>query len=297
MAGVTFDELNAWAAALERTGCIGAGEAFTLTTSVIDALPLGLSERRQLRGEALATRGSVDLSSVNALRVVSPVFRPGAPPGTAIATEQSEVSGGPNGSITVELKANPDLTGYEVAWYDVRKREDGPGFHIAPRTAEVHIAGKVEQEPAPRVNPFVFEPTARWFRFFLITRASANDYDMVLLSAPTASDLEARTELFRRDAAGYLRSADKATYAAMTREIGVNPYVRVRVNGVETDIPVGDSIRQVIEASTGRGQAANALPHLTILKPHGGKLCRVEWDHSARDILSLTLEGGEEIAW
>lgn len=32
----------------------------------------------------------------------------------------------------LDLKPNPDLIGYEVAWYDIRNRQDGPGFRIVP---------------------------------------------------------------------------------------------------------------------------------------------------------------------
>jgi len=77
----------------------------------------------------------------------------------------------------------------------------------------------------------------------------------------------------------------------------------VKVNGVETDVPMGSSIRQAIEQTTGRGAASNALVRLSVLKPyHVQKLPRarlfpVEWDHRTQDILNLTLEGGEQIAW
>ena len=297
-------ELDEWAAALESSGCIRPGETFALKTAVIDSLPLAPSERMRLRGYALATAGSMDLTSVNSLRVVSPVFRPGAPPGSsAIAASQPSVSNGQNGGINVDLTANPDLRGYEIAWYDVKDREDGPGFYIGPRSAELHIAGKVEREEAPSANRFVFEPGARWFRFFVKTRLSGNDYNIVLLSGSTASDLEARTANFQKDAPQFLQSASKTFYVVIPKEIEVNPYIRVKINGVETDVPMGSSIRQAIEQTAGRGAASNALGHLSVLKPYRvqklphPRLSPVEWDHRTQDILNLTLEGGEQIAW
>ncbi len=297
-------DLDNWAAALEKGGCIGPGETFALKITVIDSLPLEPSQRMRLRGYALATAGSVDLTSVNSLRVVSPVFRPGTQPGSSvIAADQPIVSSGRNGAVNIDQIANPDLRGYEIAWYDVKDRDDGPGFYIAPRSAELHLAGKVEQQDAPSAYRFVFEPGARWFRFFVKTRLSANDYNIVLLSAPTASVLEARTENFQKDAAAFLRSAGNTSYVAITKEIEVNPYIRVKVNGVETDVPVGSSIRQVIEQKAGRGTASNALARLTVVKPYHAqkvsraRLCPVEWDHRTQDILNLVLEGGEQIAW
>jgi hypothetical protein len=161
-------ELDRWAAALEKAGCISPGDTFGLKTTLIDSLPLTPSQRMRLRGFALAAIGSANLTSVDSLRVVSPVFRPGAPPGSsAITAAKASVSAGPNGSINIDLttKENPDLRGYEIAWYDIKERNDGPGFCIAPRSAELHIAGKVEQAAAPGTNQFVFEPAARWFAF------------------------------------------------------------------------------------------------------------------------------------
>lgn len=297
LTATTADELNGWLVSLERKGCLGSGEAFTLTAALIDSLPLELAKRRSLLG---ASEGIV-LTSVNSLRVVSPVFRPGTPAGaTAIADEPAKASQGRNGaSVNVEIKANPDLTGYEIAWYDVLQRTDGAGFRIAPRSAEVHIEGKVEKESAPGVDRFALGPDARWFRYFLMTRQSTdrNDYNIVVLSGHTPGDLESRTQAFAKDAAAYLRSADKKSFAAMTPQFGVNPYIRVKLQGVESDLELGSTVRQAIEQSAGRGSAVGVLSRLTVLKPHGGKLSRVEWDRGTQTILNLTLEGGEEIAW
>ena len=297
-------ELDNWAAALEKAGCIGSGETLVLKTTVVDSLPLAPFQRLRLREYEFATAGSADLSSVNSLRVVSPVFRKGAPAGSSVlADDKSIVSAGPHGSINVDLNANPDLRGYEIAWYDVKDRPDGPGFYIAPRSAEVHIAEKVEQVATPGTNQFVFEPAARWFRFFVKTHLSANDYNIVLLSGSNTSDLESRTVGFHKEAAAFLQSVGKTSYVVIGKEIEVNPYIRVRVNGVETDVPMGSSLRQAIEQTAGRGTAVNALARLSVMKPYRGqkaaraRLAPVEWDHGKQDILNLTLEGGEQIAW
>ena len=299
LASVTPEELRSWMASLETAGCIGSGESFALTAALIDALPLQLSRRSSLRGEGLSVRGVTDLTSVNSIRIVSPVFRPGSPAG-GTASEPPTVSPGDHpGSINVELKANPDLTGYETAWYDIERRPDGPGFHIVPRAAEIHIGDRVERETAPRVNRLAVAPDARWFRYFLMTRSSTNrnDYNIVLLSAPTASELEARTRAFEKDAGAYLQSAAKTSYAAMTPEFGVNPYIRVKVKQAERDLELGATVRAAIEQSAGKGSAPGVLAQLTVRKPHNGKMSLVEWDRTRQDILNLPLEGGEEISW
>ena len=135
------------------------------------------------------------------------------------------------------------------------------------------------------------------FRFFVKTRLSANDYNIVLLSGSTASDLETRTANLQKDVPLFLGSAAKTSYVVIAKEIEVNPYIRVKINGVETDVPMGSSIRQAIEQTTARGVASNALAHLSVLTlyrvqklPHA-RLSPVEWDDAAQEILNLTLRG------
>ena len=95
----------------------------------------------------------------------------------------------------------------------------------------------------------------------------------------------------------------RTSYVAIAKEIEVNPYIRVKVNGVDTDVPMGSSIRQVIEQTAGRGAASNAFARLSILKPEcvqqlpRARLSRVDWDHRTFRLLNLTLEGGEQISW
>jgi hypothetical protein len=296
----TSDELDRWAASLEHNGCIPKGQALALKASLIDALPLDLAKRRTLQGEGLAIKGSLNITTVNAFRVVSPVFRKGTPVGTAtLSTEQPRVTDTGDGVVNIQARANPVLTGYEIAWYDVRHRDSEAGFRVVPRGAEIHIADKVEPESAPLVNHFDFEPDARWFRYFLMTHLSTdrNDYEIVLLSATTPRELEVRTDAFRKDAAGYLHSAPHRSYAAMSQGIGVNPYIRVMLNGTEADLQPGETLRHAVDQAAGPGYSSHALRSLSVLKPHNGKLARIEWDHATQDILNLTLEGGEQITW
>src|SRR5665213_2332092 len=295
LTAATNTELQSWTASLEKNGCIRAGQSFALMNAMLDSLPLEVAKRYSLRGVG------TDLTAVNALRVVSPVLRPGAPADAGkSADETTSVKPGQKpGSIDVEVKSSADVTGYEVAWYDFLQRTDGPGFRIVPRNAEIHVAGSVEKKPGPQTNRFALDPDARWFRYFLMTRQASdrNDYNIVLLSGATAAELEARTEAFQKDATAYLRSADKNSYAAMTPAIGVNPYLRVTVNGTVSDIEPGTTVRKAIEQSEGRGKAAAVLPRLRILKPRQGRFIPVELDSGTGDVLNLMLEGGEEITW
>jgi len=122
---------------------------------------------------------------------------------------------------------------------------------------------------------------------FVRTRLTGNDYSIFLLPAPTASDLDVRTVAFQKDAAACMRSTGKRSCAALMREVEVNPYTHLRINGVETDVPLGSTIRQIVKQAP--------IQQLVVLKPKGGKLFPVSRDRGTQDILALPLEGGEEI--
>jgi hypothetical protein len=299
---VTTDALNStpaaelfnWTAALEKQGCIPANQAFGLAESIIDALPLPLAKRRQL------LQGRSDLKSANSLSVVSPVLKPGAT-GSLAETQsvtqsvtQSITQGETPGSLTVDVKASPSVIGYEIDWYDVQPQADGPGFRIVPRSAEIHTNGNVEHPSAPTVSRFQFAPDARWYELYMMTKVSENDFDFVVSSARNSGELLSHAADFRHDAAGFLRSADPATYTVLPHGSGINAFIRVKVNGVTLDLPRGNTIRQAISQTAGTPATSQSL---RVFKPHNGKLYPVEWDRATDQIFSLPLEGGEEISW
>ena len=76
---------------------------------------------------------------------------------------------------------------------------------------------------------------------------------------------------------------------------GINAYIRVRLNGVLTDLQKPVSIRQAITQAN--GDPATALVKLKVRKLHDGALYPVQWPAGTDAILSLPLEGGEEIEW
>ena len=84
----TADDLFSWTVDLEKQGCLPPNTAFQLAESIIDALPLDLPKRAQL------LRGRGYLRSGNSLRVVSPIYKPGASTdaGVITAITQSETS-------------------------------------------------------------------------------------------------------------------------------------------------------------------------------------------------------------
>lgn len=274
-------ELFAWTVELEKEGCIPPNQAFQLAERIIDALPLGVSQRSKL----VEARG--DLTSRNSLRVVAPVLLPGASFGLSETT--SVGAGSTPGSLVVELKTNPGVIGYEIDWYDLAAQEAGPGYRIVARSAETHVDDNVGHPASPTTQRFQFGSGSRWYELYMMTKVSQNDFDFVVLSARTSSELVDDVARFQRDSEAYLRTADPASYTILPHGTGINAYIRVKVNGVFLDLPRGATVRQAI------GQALAPLTRLQIRKLHNGTLYPVEWDRKSDQILSLPLEGGEEI--
>ena len=88
------------------------------------------------------------------------------------------------------------------------------------------------------------------------------------------------------------RSGDWCT--RVSRDLSLNVFVTVTLNGIEVDtapgIPLGQFLRN------GFGSGAGAVPdELQVRRPYGSRLAAVEFDPRSTAILSLPLLGGERI--
>lgn len=155
--------------------------------------------------------------------------------------------------------------------------------------------GAVEHPSTPATARFQSDPQARWHQLFMMTKVSANDFDFVVLSARTSAELQENIAEFQRDSEAFLKAADPASYTILPYGIGINAYVRVKINGVFVDLMRGSAVRHALLHES--ADAHTVLPRLTIRKLHDGKLYAVEFDRKSEQILSLPLEGGEEIDW
>lgn len=290
MDAMTAQELYSWTLGLETVGCLPVNESARLAADIVDALPLGIPKRTQL------LQGRNDLTPVNSLRVVAPVVKPGtALPDGPLAEIQSVSEGSKPGTLDVDVKTKPEVIGYEIDWYDFAPQEGGSGSRIVPRSAEIHIGDRVERPDATSVKRFEFGPAARWYQLYMMTKVSANDFDFVVFSASTSEDLHKSVAAFQADATKYLQTADPHSYTVLPHGSGINAYIRARLNGVLTDLQKPVSIRQAIEQAKANPTAA--LAKLKVRKLHDGVLYPVQWPAGTDAILSLPLEGGEEIEW
>lgn len=290
VAATSGAELFNWTLDLEKQGCLPINESGHVAENIIDALPLDLGKRSQL------LQGRADLKSINSLRVVAPVMKPGTElPASGPLADTQSVQQGANGNLEVTLKTIPSVIGYEIDWYDFAPQDGGPGYKVLPRNAEIHVNGGLESSKTPTVKRFEFGPAARWYELYMMTKVSSNDFDFVVFSAKTSEELQKSIEAFQTDATKYLQTADPTTYSVLPHGSGINAYVRVRVNGEMTDLPKGYSIQRAIAES--KADPRVALAKLKVRKLHDGRLYPVQWDTGNDQILSLILEGGEELEW
>jgi hypothetical protein len=184
--------------------------------------------------------------------------------------------------LQVEMKADPALIGVETAWYDVVPKPDGHGFAIVPASVVVKVQGKTEARDAPTTNHFQFAPEIGFYRLFY-----KSDQSEVLALAATRAGLPTDPD-----------SCDKPGGPMcfnVPHGVGVNPYMRIEVNGSAMPVGIGATVRSVLQAAKQRPETV--LPTLRITKPFAGQPAAVEFDRGKQDILNLVLTGNEQIRW
>ena len=277
--------LSAWTAQAESQGCIAAGEGLKLAARVVESLPLDPRAAWRLLHADDRQTGYVDLGPETRLQVVSPILREGTPPDAPIL-DASNLTGEGN-RLTLTLKSTPDLIGFETAWYAVQPKAGQIGFAITPLSAEKHIQGKVEPAAAPATNYLKFGPQAAYYRLFY--KADQGEVVEVVLAAPTRAELDRQTQAFNSDPALCAQVPSQAC-VVIPKRVALNPFLAITVNGSETTVPVGSTVRAAIHLD-------RVPPDLKVYKLYAGKPVPVEFDRASPEILGLVLNGGERISW
>jgi len=277
--------LSAFAAQAESQGCIAPGEGLKLAERIVESLPLDPRAAWRLLHADDRQTGYVDLGPETRLQVVSPILREGAPPDAPILDTSSLTDEG--NRLTLTLKSTPNLVGYETAWYAIQPKAGQIGFAIAPLSAEKHIQGKVEPAAAPATNYLKFEPRAAYYRLFY--KADQGEVVEVVLAAATRAELDRQTRTFSSDPALCAQVPTQAC-VVIPKRVALNPFLAITVNGSETTVPVGATVRAATHLE-------RVPPDLKVYKLYAGKPVPVEFDRASPEILGLVLSGGEQISW
>jgi hypothetical protein len=259
----------------ESQGCIPAGQGATLAARILESLPLPTGAAiRLLRDDG--KRDFVDLIPGSRLQVISPILRANAASADLTAAPM-QVSGQGN-TINVDIKVSDDLLGVETAWYDLVPKPTGRGASIVPASARLNLHGAIEDRPAPATNLLQFAPQVGYYRLFYKA-----DQSEILGIAATRAALPADPD------------ACANSCFPIPRGVGVNPYMRIVVNGAPLTVPYSATVRTVLQAAKKRPE--EVLPTLTISKPFAGRLVNIEFDRTKQEVLSLALTGDEQIRW
>ena len=284
--------LSVWTAQGEAQGCIAAGEGLKLAARIVESLPLDPRAAWRLLHADDRQTGYIDLGPENRLQVVSPILREGVPPDAPIL-DASGLTGDGN-KLTLTLTSTPNLVGYETAWYAIQPRTGRIGFAIAPLSAEKHIQGKVEPAASPTTNYLEFAPPAAYYRLFY--KSDQGEVVEVVLAAPTRAELDRQTQAFH---SGPTLCAQVPTQMCVVipKRVALNPFLAITINGSESRVPVGSTVRAAIQATAGAKNVERPPLGLKVYKLYAGRPVPVEFNRASPGILGLVLNGGEKISW
>lgn len=279
-----------WTADAESQGCIKAGEGLRLVSRIVESLPLDTDVAyRLLRPQSRLS--SVEIGPESQLQVVTPIMR-NSDSSNGPVVETTGISGS-DAAINVEVKGTPNLLGYETAWYRVVSKTDDTGFTFLPLSAERTIQGNTEAVGAPIANYLRFPSRANFYRLYLKADVDGKANTQMLITAPTRSELDQRTNSIEADPS--LCAGPDSLCVVIPRRAAINVWMAVWVNGAELRIR-GGTVESAVRAA-GEKEAERLLPRLTVKRPYRGKLASVEFDRASREILDMPLIGGEKISW
>jgi hypothetical protein len=283
--------LSTWTGELEERGCVAPGAGANLAARIVEGLPLPPAAPFHLLYASNTQAGFAGLAP-GKLELVLPVWREGTPPD--VEPLESVRTTGNDTQLTLEVKASPALLGYDRVWYGVQPNPAAAGFRIVFLAAERHVQGTVQARDAASAGCLHFDTAPRFYRLLYKSRRANDLLPAIVLGAPTRAALDTAT----RAAAGADSCAGFAagTCALIPKHVAINAYIVVTVNGRETPLAARSSVADAIRAGGERNPAAT-LPRLTLTRPYAGRPAPVEFERCRRDVLDLTLAGGESVSW
>ena len=262
-----------------QSGCLAAREAKNLSARIIENLAMPSSVAYQLRYGNFLWTGYLDVEPAFVLSSVAPLLKPGV----------------------ANYRTPDDVVGYETVYYAVEPRGDG-GVKVALQSVERNMGGTIAQARRPATEVIALPDSARYVRYYFRMWSVAGNRKIALLATPTPALLGAVSGKFEADPEGFCKSVkpSEATCISVPSQMMIAPELRVSVNGKPTYIMAGGALGHALRASGISDQkrvVAEILPRLQVLRPYGGMMLPVEFDHASGDILGLIPIGGEEIRW
>ena len=287
--------LARWADTLNDNGCLPRSQASLFARRVMESFPIEVSHTYSVAFGKSTTSRFIDFHPGQSLKAVRPVFRKGA------ETDQSAIaSAGPpranaTGGLKIEARASPDLIGFEESWYAIQAMPDGL-LHMTHDRTRFFQDGEATRVDVPDGSALDVVPASRYIRMVFLTRvASSHDHDVLFLVASTRRELEARYRAIQEDPNACIAPDNRGWCRVGPRELALNLYVMVTLNGVEMPVAPGTSMSQLLKGPMG-GRVNETPQDLQVWRPYGNGLAKIEFDRSSPAVMSLPLLGGERIS-
>ena len=271
-----FREIGAFRAELfqlEERGCLKPAEAQRILRAVPEEFPLPPLVGYHFQLGNFDTTRYFDLTPEFRMEVISPIY------------DREDVQ-------TLEHQ-----TGYEVSYYNF-KAVDPDGRLVASLTSagESHLGQPVQSKPTPR-NKITFLTSPSFYRLLFKFEKTADTQitHAFLLTAATHSELDATTTRILASAVYQCVAPlpPLANCMEFPQLFGVNPELRVRVNGKDSFVALGAGVGSALQLPFG----AEVPKTLNITRLYRGHRIPISFDPATKDILLLTLMPGDELTW
>jgi hypothetical protein len=287
--------LRQWTAEAENQGCAPVGTSMQLAERILESLPLDPSAAYRLMHGDSVVAGFAELGPENRLQTMAPIMKSGNSP-EANKIEITAVTGSDR-ELNVDIRQSDETIGVETSWYALRPKAAGPGLTIVPLSAERRVESQTTPVSGPLVNYFPFAADIGFYR--LIYKAEMEgkgSITEIVVGAPNSLELQRRTRRVLDDF-NTCKVTDPEMCAVLPRRVALNVVLAVTVNGQETPIGVGGTVRSAIMQGDGPSRVEDVVSTLSVRKPYDGKLVDVQFERASSAILDMTLLGGEVIDW
>jgi hypothetical protein len=264
---------------LVQKGCLSSIEDQHLLRAIVERFPLPPDVAYLLRYGSYGISGGIDLSSDFRLQVISPVYLNTAVPSDGAMAPAKQV------------------IGYEYAYYDLKSsQKDGRTKMSLDSVTENDQGSKVSIHKSTTQNPSPFPESPGYFRLLFRREASSADHVVTIIGAPDQATLDRAT---KQRESGPMESCQGVsgpgvTCVTFSSDFGVNPQMRVLVNGQETFVGISGTVRDALNLNR---PGAVAPKTLMVRRIFQGRLIPVKFDPASDDILHLVLMPGDEISW
>jgi hypothetical protein len=258
---------------LEGRGCLKPAEAQRILRAVPEDFPLPPPFAFHFQLGNFDTNGYFDLTPDFRMEVISPIY-------------DSE-----------DAQTLDHQTGYEVSYYGFKAVDpDGRLLSSFTSAGESRLGQPVQSKPAPR-SKIAFPAGPSFYRLLFKFEKAADKQitHAFLLTAAAHSDLDVTTTRIMAPAVYQCVAPlpPMANCMEFPQLFGVNPELRVRVNGKDTYLALGAGVGSALQLPF----EAEVPKTLHITRLYRGRRIPISFDPANKDILLLTLLPGDELTW